>query len=73
MLKRKLVNQGFLVVKLKSSLRQFYGRHHDLVIIITVTEYLCHKLTLIICSVGLSLSQSDPFLIHDLSPSLYQE
>ena len=27
----KLVNQGFLVVKLKSSFRTFYGRHHDLV------------------------------------------
>ena len=27
---RKLLNQGFLV-KLKSSLRKFYGRHHDLV------------------------------------------
>ena len=28
---RKLLNQGFLLVKLKSSLRRFYGRHHDLV------------------------------------------
>jgi hypothetical protein len=27
----KLLNQGFLWVKLKSSLRKFYGRHHDLV------------------------------------------
>lgn len=26
-----LLNQGFLVVKLKSSLRKFYGWHHDLV------------------------------------------
>jgi hypothetical protein len=25
----KLLNQGFLLVKLKSSLRKFYGRHHD--------------------------------------------
>jgi hypothetical protein len=24
---RKLLNQGFLLVKLKSSLRKFYGRH----------------------------------------------
>ena len=31
LLKRKLLNQGFLSVKLKSSLRKFYGRHHDLV------------------------------------------
>jgi hypothetical protein len=28
---RKLLNQGFLLARLKSSLRQFYGRHHDLV------------------------------------------
>ena len=27
----KLVNQGFLLAKLKSLLRKFYGRHHDLV------------------------------------------
>jgi hypothetical protein len=31
LLKRKLLNQGFLLVKLKSSHRKFYGRHHDLV------------------------------------------
>jgi hypothetical protein len=31
MLIRKLLNQGFLLVKLKSSLRKFYGRHHDLI------------------------------------------
>ena len=28
---RKLLNQGFILVKLKSSLRKFSGRHHDLV------------------------------------------
>jgi hypothetical protein len=28
---RKLLNQGLLVVKLKSSVRMFYCRHHDLV------------------------------------------
>ena len=28
---RKLLNQGFLLVKLKSSLRKFYSRHHNLV------------------------------------------
>jgi hypothetical protein len=27
-LTRKLLNQGFLLVKLKSSLQKFYGRHH---------------------------------------------
>jgi hypothetical protein len=28
--RRKLLNQGFLLVKLKSSLRRFYGRLHDM-------------------------------------------
>jgi hypothetical protein len=31
LLTRKLLNHGFLFVKLKSSLRKFYGRHHELV------------------------------------------
>jgi hypothetical protein len=31
LLTRKLLNQGFRLVKLKSSLRKLYGRHHDLV------------------------------------------
>jgi hypothetical protein len=31
LLTRKLLNQGFLFVKLKSSLRKFYGRHNNLV------------------------------------------
>jgi hypothetical protein len=31
LLTRKLLNQWFLLVKLKSSLRKFYGRQHDLV------------------------------------------
>jgi hypothetical protein len=31
LLTRKLLNKGFFLVKLKSSLRKFYGRHHDLV------------------------------------------
>jgi hypothetical protein len=31
LLTRKLLNQGLLLVKLKSSLRKFYGCHHDLV------------------------------------------
>ena len=38
LLTRKLLNQGFLLIKLKSSFQKFYGRHHDL-----VTKYLCHK------------------------------
>ena len=31
LLKSKLLNQGFLLVKLKSSILKYYGRHHDLV------------------------------------------
>ena len=31
LLTRKLLNHGFALVKLKSSLRKFYGRHYDLV------------------------------------------
>jgi len=31
LLTRKLLNKGSLLVKLKSSLRKLYGRHHDLV------------------------------------------
>jgi hypothetical protein len=31
LLTRELLNQSFLLFKLKSSLRKFYGRHHDLV------------------------------------------
>jgi len=29
LLTRKLLNQGFLLIKLKSSFRKFYSRHHD--------------------------------------------
>ena len=31
LLTKKLLNQGFFLVKLKPSLRKLYGRHHDLV------------------------------------------
>jgi hypothetical protein len=31
LLTETLLNQGFLLVKWKSSLRKFYGRHHDLI------------------------------------------
>ena len=53
LLTRKLLNQGFFLVKLKLSLRQFYGRHHDLVgrygisvslveqELLTLPEHLC--------------------------------
>ena len=47
LLTRKLLIQGFLLVKLKSSLQKFYRRHHDW---LTVVEYLCHKWSRI-CSI----------------------
>jgi hypothetical protein len=31
LLSRKLLNRGFILVKMMSSLRNFYGRHHDFV------------------------------------------
>ena len=40
LLTRKLLNQGFLLNKLKSSIRNLYGRQHDLV---NRYGYLCHK------------------------------
>jgi hypothetical protein len=59
LLTRKLLNQGFLLVKFKSSLRQFYGRHHDFVDCygISVSQMTMDMFTLSGC-----------FLIHDVSP-----
>jgi hypothetical protein len=59
LLTRKLLNQGFLLVKSKSSLRKFYGRHYDLVDRYGI--YLCHKWPRI-CS-----TCRKQFPIHDLS------
>ena len=47
LLTRKLLNQGFLLVKLKSSLWKFYGRHHDFVdrygiSVSQMTTDMCH-------------------------------
>ena len=61
LLTRKLLIQGFLLVKLKSSLRKFYGRHHDLVdcygiFVSQMTTVMSH----------LSQALPGPFLIHDL-------
>ena len=39
LLTRKLLNQWCLVVKLKSSLRTFYGHHHDLIYIYRISVY----------------------------------
>ena len=52
LLTRTLVNLGFLLVKLKSSLRKFYGPHHDLIDRYGISV----------------LNTSPFFLIHDLSP-----
>jgi hypothetical protein len=37
-----LLSQGFLLVKLKSSLRKLYGRHHDLADRYGMTTYMFH-------------------------------
>jgi hypothetical protein len=41
LLTRKLPNQGFLLVRLKSSLGKFYGRHHDLVDRYGISHFPC--------------------------------
>jgi len=53
------------VVKLKSSLQAFYGRHHDL-----VNRYGVSVSQKITDMLRFSKSQSGSFLIHDLSPGL---
>ena len=62
---RKLLNQGFLLVKLKSSLRQFYGRPHDL-----VDRYEISVSQMTIDMFHLSQKLPGSFLIHDLLPGL---
>ena len=65
LLTRELLHHGFIEIKLKSILRKFYGRDHDLVdryrifVSQTTTDVL-----------RLSQSQSGPFLNHDSSPGL---
>ena len=66
LLTRNLLNQGFLLVKLKSWLRKFYGHHHDL-----VDRYGISVSQMTKDMFPLSLTLAGPFLIHDLSPSLY--
>ena len=61
----KLQNQGFLLVKLKSSLRKCYGRHHDLVDRYGI--YLSHMTTDMF---HLSESLPGPVRFHKLSPGL---
>ena len=60
-----VLDRGFLVVKLKSSLRKFYGRHHDLVNLCGISVRNDHGyVTLVVFTVR-------PFPhIYDLSPGL---
>ena len=61
LLTRKLLNQGFLLVKLKSSLRTCCGRHHDL-----VDRYGISVSQMTTDMFHLSQTLPGPFLIHDL-------
>ena len=54
----KLLNQGFLVVKLKSSLRKFYGRHHDLVDRYGISVTNDHGYVLLVISTSRSFPRS---------------
>ena len=65
LLTRKLLNKGFLLVKLKTSLRKFYGRHQDL-----VGRYGISVSQMTMDMFHLSLTLPGPFLIHDLLPGL---
>ena len=61
LLTRKLLNQVFRLVKLKSSLRKCYGPHHDL-----VDRYGISVSQMTTNMFHLSKTLSGPFLIHDL-------
>ena len=65
LLTRKLLNQWFLLVKLKSSLRKLYGQHHDL-----VDRYGISVSQMTTDMFHLSYALPGPFLMHDLSPAL---
>jgi hypothetical protein len=65
MLTRKLLNLGFLLAKLKSSLGKFYGRHHDL-----VDRYGISVSQMTTDMFHLSYTLPGPLLIHDLSSGL---
>ena len=65
LLTRKILNQGFLLVKLKSSHRKFYGRLHDL-----VDRYGISVSQMTTDMFHLSQTLPGPFLIDDLLPGL---
>jgi hypothetical protein len=58
----KLLKEEFLLVKLKSSLRKIYGRHHDL-----VDRYGIYVSQMITDMFHLSETLPGPFLIHDIT------
>jgi hypothetical protein len=60
LLTRKLLNQVFLLVKLKSSLRKFYDHDHDL-----VDRYGIHVSQMTTDMFHLSWTLPGPFLIHN--------
>ena len=59
-----LLNQVFLLLKLKASLRKFYDRHHDL-----VDRYGISVSRMISDMFHLLQKLTGPFLIHDLLQS----
>ena len=65
LLTRKLLKQGFLLVNLKSSLRKFYGHHHDL-----VNRYGTSVSQMTTDMLHLSWTLPGPFLIQDLLPGI---
>ena len=60
LLTRKLLNQGFILVRFKSSLWTFYGRHHHL-----VNRYGISVSRMITDMLHLSQVLSGSFFIHD--------
>ena len=64
LLTRKLLNQGFLLVNLKSSLRKFYNRHRDLVNRFEIS--VSHTTTYVQLVVGTSRSFPHSWLVTGL-------
>jgi hypothetical protein len=64
-LTRKLLRPGFLLLKMKSSLRKFYGRHRAM-----VDRYGISVSQMTTDMFRLSQTLPCPFLIDDLSPGL---
>jgi hypothetical protein len=62
---KEAAEQGFLFIKLKSSVRKFYDRHHDL-----DDRYGISESQMITNMLHLSYAIPGPFLIYDLSPDL---